>query len=69
MLSLQSLDLAQDIIRERLRQAAADALGQQLPPTSRSLRHHIAGGLRALAIRLDPSLSCEPRLAVVPFPR
>jgi hypothetical protein len=69
MLGLQSLDIAHDIIRERLQQAAADALGQQVPSTSRSLRQEIARGLRALAVHLDPSLSGEARLAIVPFPR
>jgi hypothetical protein len=75
MLSPQSFDLAQDAVRERLRRAAHDALVQQAkaaatsPSTSRLARLWIANGLRAMAVRLDPSICCEPSLAVVPFPR
>jgi hypothetical protein len=75
MLSLHSLELAHAIVRDRLQQAADDALAQQVaaasrrPSRSHTARVWIANGLRATALRLDPSLCCEPCLTVVPVPR
>jgi hypothetical protein len=72
-----ALDLANPSVRERLLQAQRDALAAQLPSTPRSiaplrragaLRFSLASGLRNLAVRLDPTLDCESRLAV-PFSR
>jgi hypothetical protein len=74
----------QDLIRERLAEAANDALADQLPHRNSSssssssnaflayvsvqgsaalaasalaVRHHLASGLRGLAIRLDPCVA------------
>ncbi len=74
MLSPLSLELfANDVIRDRLDQAAQDALAAQLPhsPPFRSFRPDVAArqllasGLRALATRLDPCLVAEPDFVVV----
>jgi hypothetical protein len=55
---------AQDLLRDRLRQAAQDALAAQLPPAALgasplsrldlATRSRVARGLLALASRLDP---------------
>jgi transcriptional regulator GlxA family with amidase domain len=77
MQSLQSIDLAHALIQERLSRAAQRALAKQLVPSAARntfgvparvpafARARIASALRSLAVRLDPSLDCEPRLAVV----
>ena len=62
--------LAQDLMRSRLREAAQDALADQLPRSSlfepaRAARQHLANGLRALAGRLDPCVVYESNLVVV----
>ena len=60
MLSPLSLDLfAQDVLRDRRRQAAHAALLAQLPTSAfprpdLAARLRLATGLRALAVRLDP---------------
>jgi hypothetical protein len=87
MLNLQSFDLAQETVRERLQLAAYDALADQLaaastrPSPISATRLLLASGLRALAVRLDPTNAagqrveglsardCEPCLVVVPLPR
>ena len=61
--------LANDIVQRHLQQAAQDALVRQLPPASTlrpdvAARLYLASGLRVLAARLDPCLSCEPSLVV-----
>jgi hypothetical protein len=61
--------LANDIAQRHLQQAAQDALARQLPRTSTvrpdvAARQYLADGLRVLAARLDPCLSCEPSLIV-----
>ena len=62
---------ARDIIRQRLHEAEQDALAAQLPrrhprrPAARA-RRHLADGLRALAIRLDPSVLRERGVASAP---
>ena len=67
--------LANEIVRRNLREAAQRALAEQLPRTSFSFRpdvaarQFVADGLRVLAERLDPCLSCEPSLVVVARPR
>jgi len=63
-----SLEIAHELIRERLQEAAHDALLERLSAsasaTSRSapggtIRLSLAAALRALAIRLDPSSAAE----------
>ncbi len=67
--------LANEIVRRNLREAAQRALAEQLPRTSFSFRpdvaarQFVADGLRLIAARLDPCLSCEPSLVVVARPR
>ena len=69
MHSLFSLEVyASDLRRERLAEAAHDALIAQLPhsPAPRpdlAARWHVANTLRALAVRLDPTAGQEPALA------
>jgi len=69
-----SPDDVQLLIRERLQWAANDALARQASSgaersanddvtTLERLRLRLALGLRGLALRLDPSLACEPCLA------
>ncbi len=63
--------LANEIVRRNLHEAAQRALVDQLPRSSLSFRPDVtvrqllANGLRVLAERLDPCLSCEPSLVVV----
>ena len=70
MLNPLSIELlAHDIVQRNLQQAARDELLRQLPPASTLrpdvvARQHLADGLRVLAARLDPCLSCEPSLIV-----
>jgi hypothetical protein len=73
------LDLADAVIRERLQQAARDRLADQLrcvpggrpgSPFGQLLaavapRHWLAGRLRAVAARLDPSVSPDTSLVVL----
>ena len=67
--------LANEIVRRNLHEAAQRALVEQLPRTPFSFRpdvaarQFVADGLRAVAARLDPCLSCEPSLVVVARPR
>ena len=65
-------DLADAIVRERLQQAAQQALLAQLPAAERPssldhlpalIRHSVAGGLRGLAVRRDRSTDWQPVLA------
>jgi hypothetical protein len=62
--------LANEIVRRNLHEAAQRALAGQLPRTPFSFRPDVAArqlvadGLRVVAARLDPSLSCEPSLVV-----
>ena len=65
-------DLADAIMRERLQQAAQQALLAQLPAAERRsslnhlpalIRRSVAGGLRGLALRRDHSPVCQPVLA------
>jgi hypothetical protein len=67
------LDIAHTLIRDRLRQAERDALVAQLiadAPQAALMRAvaagrvRLAGSLRSLAGRLDPTLGCEPCLVV-----
>jgi hypothetical protein len=56
---------AEAVMRERLREAAQDALAAQLPhgPLPRpdlAARLRVASAMRALAIRLDPCAAGEP---------
>jgi hypothetical protein len=70
MLNPLSMELlANDIVQRHLQQAARDELMRQLPRTSIhrpdvAARQLLADGLRVLAARLDPCLSCEPSLVV-----
>jgi hypothetical protein len=70
MLNPLSMELlANDIVQRHLQQAARDELTRQLPRTSThrpdvAARQHLADGLRVLAARLDPCLSCEPSIVV-----
>jgi hypothetical protein len=65
--------LANEIVRRNLREAEQRALIARLPRTSSAfvfrpdvaVRQLVANGLRVLAARLDPCLSCEPSLVVV----
>ena len=63
--------LANEIVRRNLHEAAQRALANQLPRASYSFRpdvaarQYLADGLRVLAERLDPCLSCEPSMVVV----
>ena len=67
--------LANEIVRRNLHEATQRALADQLPRTPFSVRPDVAArqllanGLRVLAARLDPCLSCEPSLIVVARPR
>ena len=65
-------DLADAIMRERLQQAAQQALLAQLPAAERPnlldrvpalIRQSVAGGLRGLAVRRDRSPDRQPVLA------
>ena len=62
--------LANEIVRRNLHEAAQRALAGQLPRTPFSFRpdvaarQFVADGLRLIAARLDPCLSCEPSLVV-----
>ncbi len=62
--------LANEIVRRNLHEAAQRALAGQLPRTPFSFRPDVAArqlvadGLRAIAARLDPCLSCELSLVV-----
>ena len=65
-------DLADAIVRDRLQQAAQQALLAQLPAAERPssldhlpalIRQSVAGGLRGLAMRRDGSPDCQPVLA------
>jgi hypothetical protein len=62
-------DVAKAIVRERLQDAAHQALIAQLPAADRPtplghlamlVRQSVGGGLRGLTVRLDPSLDCQP---------
>ena len=74
LISPQALDLAQLIVQERVQRAAAEALADSLAPHTSvvaltgAARLSLATSLRNLALRLDPSLGCEPNLAL-PKPR
>jgi len=71
MLSSLALDIvAQDILRDRRREAAQAALVAQLPHTHTpfprpdlAARLRLASGLRAVAGRLDPCAGAAPALA------
>jgi hypothetical protein len=61
--------LASDIARRHLQEAAQAALASQLPRSSAFrpdvvARQYLANGLRALATRLDPCLTCDPSLVI-----
>jgi hypothetical protein len=65
-------DLADAIMRQRLQEAAQQALLAQLPAAQRPswldhlaahIRQSVAGGLRGLAVRRDRSPDCQPVLA------
>jgi len=65
-------DLADAIMRQRLQEAAQQALLAQLPAAWRPssldhlsalIRQSVAGGLRGLAVRRDRSPDCQPVLA------
>ena len=65
-------DLADAIVRDRLQQAAQQALLAQLPAAERPssldhlpalIRQSVAGGLRGLAVRRDRSPDWQPVLA------
>ena len=79
-----AFELAQLDIREHQRRAALDALAAQLetpapgafallPATAAATRTRLAEGLRGIAVRLDPTLNCDPAstsaLVRVPTPR
>jgi hypothetical protein len=71
---------AHQVIRARLAEAANDALADQLPRSpsssflmaamspilrqSKSGRQYLATSLRDLAVRLDPSVGCEPSVVI-----
>lgn len=65
-----ALDYASDLVRERIQQAARDALADQLarqsprPTLGLPVRPFLAAALRSVAARLDPSLACEVCVAV-----
>jgi hypothetical protein len=79
MLTPLALEHAHAVIRDRLQQAARDALADQLRPApaarpardGRRLlavaapRHWLALGLRGLASRLDPCVSADTPLVVL----
>ena len=80
MLTPIALDLAHAVIRDRLQQAAREALADQLrrSPSAASAsrpglavaravapRHWLASGLRGVAARLDPSPSVADASLVV----
>jgi hypothetical protein len=65
MMSQLNLDLAQALVRDRLQQAANDALAHEASALKPALRPRFAQTLRDLAVRLDPTLACEPCLPVV----
>jgi len=65
-------DLADAIMRQRLQEAAQQALLAQLPAAERPssldhlsalIRQSVAGGLRGLAVRRDRCPDCQPVLA------
>jgi hypothetical protein len=62
--------LANEIVRRNLHEAAQRSLAYQLPRTPFAFRPDVtarqlmASGLRVIAARLDPCLSCEPSLVV-----
>jgi hypothetical protein len=63
--------LADHVIRERLDEAAREALAQRVPRThhprrTTAIRHRAATSLRALAFRLDPTIGTELRPALAP---
>ena len=65
--------LSRDLMRSRQQEAAQDALADMLPRSSAfapaaAARQQLASALRAMAVRLDPCVVCEPCL-VVPQPR
>jgi hypothetical protein len=70
---LFALEVAHDLIRERLQEAANDALAARVGrrATGRTLRSgnplrlRLAEALRGLAARLDPSPGCEPCLGIL----
>jgi hypothetical protein len=68
-----ALELAHFDSQERMQHAARAALAAQLRSATSSRRPsarvRLATGLRDLAVRLDPSLACEPRLAIMTNPR
>jgi hypothetical protein len=84
LMSPFAVDHANELIRERIQRAANDALadeaalahagrGSRAPAADVSrlvaaARGLVATSLRKLATRLDPSVDCEPCLAV-PTPR
>ena len=60
---------AQDMMRNRLHEAAQQALAAQLPHSrtprpDQAARLRLANGLRALAVRLDPCVLSDPALVV-----
>ena len=62
-------DLARSIINDRLDEAHHDWLATQVPhapaqPFAGYARARLAGGLRSLARRLDPTLVTEPRFLI-----
>lgn len=69
-MSQQILELyASEFIARRIDEAAQEALLKQLPRSASPsvlafARQSVALGLRAIAVRLDPQSSVEPRLAV-----
>ena len=70
MQNLFSLEVyVQDVMRERFREAAQEALAAQLPRSNSprpdvAARLRLANGLRALAVRLDPCALSEPALSI-----
>jgi len=58
--------LSRELTQRRIAEAAQQALAAQAPRSPASLplaaaRHALAFGLRGLAVRLDPSVTSEPR--------
>jgi hypothetical protein len=73
LMSPIAYDLARLEVDKRLQEAARAALVAQLPSTPRHVtavrvaaaaRLSLATGLRSLAVRLDPTLACEPCLNI-----
>ena len=77
MQSMMALDLAHQLMRERRLEADRDALAdmaRRATTQARSQAPHaaqlwLAQGLRRLAIRLDPSVVCEPTSPAVAIAR